>query len=479
MPVSAAEGLHDEFKTQSPLRQIPWLLVTVYGMPIDDVNLTLDLVAPLRTAPLPQLLKKLKRTSTYVVEGIDPPQLQDYAVPQICREPSPPLSEQDAVRQRTEPEPQVRHSEAQAQESRSTASSSHESARTFQVIYGAFKGRKFTGDSLQSIQESIRDYNILSFQLGLSEEMKAKFFICIFEDAAKSHFISNVREEMSYAEIEKIMRAEFESDARRLEVHMTIRSLRIESAVSQNEDVTNDSESLNWLVMRINRLTPQFPEGFRSEENKMQFLRDAVIGREWASQAISQITTSKYSFSGFVSALREVLQYSEELRRHKRVSSPSFGKDFGPLLYQQYGQPPRSVSKFKPRLSQHNAPRRMGILPRRNSLDRSGKRMRCHLCGSDSHLQRFHSEAIKQENRHRLASRENSIHIISDLVNGIDEMVLKQDTDIPDVNCGMGTEDYAETAENLESVNLFDQLTSSYSDEKETAPPDNTSEYAE
>ena len=40
--------------------------------------------------------------------------------------------------------------------------------------------------------------------------MKAKFFICIFEDAAKSHFIANVREEMSFAEMETIMRVEFE-----------------------------------------------------------------------------------------------------------------------------------------------------------------------------------------------------------------------------------------------------------------------------
>ena len=179
---------------------------------------------------------------------------------------------------------------------------------------------------------------------------------------------------------------------------------------------------------------------------------------EWASQAISQIKTSKYSLSGFVSALCAGLQYSEELRRHKRVSPPSFGKDFGPLLYQQYGRPLRSVSKFKPRLSQHSAPRHMGILPRRNPLDRSGKRMRCHLCGSDSHIQRFHSEAMKQETRHRLASGENSIHIISDLVNGIDDMLLKQDTDIPDVNCGMGTDNYAETAENVESVNLLINL---------------------
>ena len=192
------------------------------------------------------------------------------------------------------------------------------------------------------------------------------------------------------------MRMEFESDARLLQVHMTLLSLRIETAVSQNEDVANESDALNWLVKRINRLSPQCPEGFRSEENKIQFLRDPVIGREWASQAISQITTSKYSFNGFVSALREGLQYTEELHRHKQVSPPPLSKDLGPLLYQQYGRSPPSVSKFKPRWSQDNASNRGSTFLCKNSLYRNGRRVRCNLCGSDSHLQRFHSEALKK-----------------------------------------------------------------------------------
>ena len=94
--------------------------------------------------------------------------------------------------------------------------------------------------------------------------MKAKFLICIFEDAAKSHFISNCREERTFTEMEKVMRDELDSDARRLQVNMTLRGLRVERVMSENENVVDESDALNWPVKRINKLTPQCPEGLRS-----------------------------------------------------------------------------------------------------------------------------------------------------------------------------------------------------------------------
>ena len=202
----------------------------------------------------------------------------------------------------------------------SRSASSQDSARTVQAIYGTFKDKTFSGDALQSIEETIRDYNILGNQLLLRDEMKAKFLMCIFEEAAKSDFISNCREDITFTEMEKVMRDEFESDARRLHVNMALRGLKVERVMSENENVVDGSDALNWLVKCINNLKPQFPEGFRSQDNKIQFLRHADIGIEWASQAISQITTSKYSFKGVISALREGLQYGEEVRRHESAA---------------------------------------------------------------------------------------------------------------------------------------------------------------
>ena len=198
---------------------------------------------------------------------------------------------------------------------------------------------------MKSIEETIRDSNILGDQLFLIDEMKVKFLIRKFQDAAKFHVIANCREYMTFTDIEKLIRDEFESDSRGLQLHMTLRGLRVERVLSENENFVDESDGFTGLVKRINTLAPKCPDGFRSHNNKIQFLSDSVIGNEWASQAISQITTPKYSFNGFVSALREGLKYGEEVKRHKSAACSTDQQTF----YQQYGRPPRSVVEFPPK----------------------------------------------------------------------------------------------------------------------------------
>ena len=65
-----------------------------------------------------------------------------------------------------------------------------------------------------------------------------------------------------------VMRTEFESDIKLLQVYMTLRGLRIERVFSENEDVINETDALNCIVKRINKLATQCTKGFGHEENK-------------------------------------------------------------------------------------------------------------------------------------------------------------------------------------------------------------------
>ncbi len=56
------------------------------------------------------------------------------------------------------------------------------------------------------------------------------------------------------------------------------------------------------------RPLPTVSSEFRSEPQKLRFLRNAVVGVEWADQAVSQCTTAEYTFSKFATSLREALQ---------------------------------------------------------------------------------------------------------------------------------------------------------------------------
>ena len=103
--------------------------------------------------------------------------------------------------------------------------------------------------------------------------MKSRFFTCIFEDATKSYFIASYSEDVKFGETRMLVRTEFESDARRLQAHMTLRGLQIESFMPENDEVIDEPDALSWIIKRINKLYPQFPDVLRSEENKIHFLR--------------------------------------------------------------------------------------------------------------------------------------------------------------------------------------------------------------
>lgn len=260
------------------------------------------------------------------------------------------------------------------------------------------------------------------------------------------------------------MRTEFESDARRLEVHLTLRGLRLERVISENEDVADSSEALNWLVRRINKLTPQCPEGFRSEDNKIQFLRDAVTGKDWASQAISQINTSKYSLNGFVSALREGLQYDEEVKRMK-VLDPAEQQ----TLFTRYGRPPSHVTKFGPKQNSNSSGPRFGGqsrgrglthgTTRKNPLDSQGKRIIFKLCGSDSHFARHCPPgAVNRFTRNRIDTGEQPVHVLTDIVKELEHINHAAEDSQGDADT---SHDHGANDLTNESINVYDELISS------------------
>ena len=71
---------------------------------------------------------------------------------------------------------------------------------------------------------------------------------------------------------------------------------------------------MSKIVTIIESMTPQCPPHFRSEPHKITYLRNAVLGQQWARTPISNIVTAQYTFNGFVTALRESMQLEEEIK---------------------------------------------------------------------------------------------------------------------------------------------------------------------
>lgn len=91
-----------------------------------------------------------------------------------------------------------------------------------------------------------------------------------------------------------------------------------------DQNISDDAAGLAKLVKHVNFLTPLCPPNFQSDSNKICFSRHAVLEKSWAERATSNITTTNFTFSTFVTALREQLQ----LQREKKEQSSTFQLHF-------------------------------------------------------------------------------------------------------------------------------------------------------
>ena len=89
-------------------------------------------------------------------------------------------------------------------------------SRKATYIFQYFKDNNFTGDLSQSIEMTLRDYNVCSRQHRLSTKQKADFFINVLSGPARTFFFNNARDNMSFEEMARMMTGEYNSDSRQL-----------------------------------------------------------------------------------------------------------------------------------------------------------------------------------------------------------------------------------------------------------------------
>ena len=302
-----------------------------------------------------------------------------------------------------------------------------EDTRKATYVHQHFSGRKFAGDLSQSVELLLRDYETCARQHRLTSGQKADYFSNVLEGPALTFFLNTYVPGMTYEEISEAMKREYNSDSRQLQVQSTLEGLRLDSFMAANS-LSTESEGLNKMVEYIERLAPQCPPGFRSNENKIRFLRSAVLGYEWALAPIRNIVTHRYKFNAFVTALHESLQLSNEL---KSARSPEFASRFtnmdeeeaAMVFFQRYGRHPRDVSKYgsrrtAPRDRSQQAFNRDNLL----SFEEARRRNECRKCRAKwDPGHRCEPGSIIKNARNRLRQGEPHVHILGDTLLDLEE----------------------------------------------------------
>ena len=187
-------------------------------------------------------------------------------------------------------------------------------------INSYFSSKQFSGHISQSIALTFRDYYHCALLYNLDDASMATNFASALADPARAYFLSNVQPGMSFSEIEKLMNAEYNSNSRQIQFHRLFASLRIDE-IKEEKNLSSHQETLKDIIQTIDKLVPQCPPTFRSGDNKINFLRKAVIGQEWAKLAIANVDSGDVSWGQFTTNLHAAMSLRKEMEETEEKKS--------------------------------------------------------------------------------------------------------------------------------------------------------------
>jgi len=290
---------------------------------------------------------------------------------------------------------------------------------------------RFSGKVGEDINEFINSYSEACLDFEMNATQKLKFFHRIFEGEAKTFYRNNIAHKVgSFNEAIVVMRNEYSSIARQNRVRKFLQGLSLRSIMREKR--LSVSESLDHLREVISKYAPQGPENHRSENDKIEYLSDALVGTDWAKPVLAQSTSASpaWSFQQLFTALDTAWLHEQREKDSKAKSSSSSlvpsslpGVNF---VGQQrtYGIPRRHGSKS-------SNPRRFeGTDQRLNQKDKYGNIRQCNNCGSKYHLMRDckHPPKITQNVNRILKTNPRSVkHVLFELCQQTEELINYED----------------------------------------------------
>ena len=135
------------------------------------------------------------------------------------------------------------------------------------TVESYFKEKKFTGSLTQSMDNLIRDFYICSVQQALNPSRMSLFSVNALADPARQYSLTHCSSNMSSQEIVTIMRRQYSSETRKLQIQSEMDSLDL-SVYMHNNDIKNARIGLSRIIEPINSLDPQLPAGFGDDAHK-------------------------------------------------------------------------------------------------------------------------------------------------------------------------------------------------------------------
>lgn len=305
-------------------------------------------------------------------------------------------------------------------------------------ISGLFnKENRFTGDLKQSIHVTLQTYEMTAHHYKLTPDQKVNFFVYALGGPAKLFFLRTAKLGDTYERIREFMLAEYNSDARQLQVEGQLQQLRLRHLMAE-ENIADVSKGLSALVVKIEELTPQCHPEFQTDRHKIRYLADAVAEfSEWSLGPIENINSLQYTFTRFVTALHESIQAKARVKMLQGESGAS-----GRMAHThvaEYTRNPRHLRRDRNQSGRKFSKKTgSGTL----SFDEARRLGVCRRCGETwTPNHRCRPGAIRNHARKRIENGESAVHIVACLTEELEHDNCSSDDDPNDTHHALDVSD--------------------------------------
>lgn len=172
---------------------------------------------------------------------------------------------------------------------------------------------KFSGDPNECLDDFVADYELVCRDYGLSRMQMLRYFYNLLSGDAKRFYLNELVHVVdTYDSMVMRLRNEYHSDVRQSQARNKLASLRMKAFESKGMSVEAALTSTYQAVLTGSKLLPPSHSG---EVFRVEYLRDAVVGYDWATEPLSRVSTHKLGFQKLYGELQAALFQHQEAKR--------------------------------------------------------------------------------------------------------------------------------------------------------------------
>jgi hypothetical protein len=339
-----------------------------------------------------------------------------------------------------------------------------------QAISAAFREKTFTSSLGQNLLEFIERFEAICESNAIAAEFKSSMIHFMLSDAPLRAYNVTIKPyKETYAERIDALKGLFLSpDAAQRSLQQRD-SLKFNDFLPQNIppwDQERHRESFGKLADQIQDLTTRCPPGFNEAIHATQCLRVALERYDWAKGPIGRLIDNP-TYTQFVMNCALALHQHCAQQKAAHTQSPPSNQLFveeqdimyqKPLAQSQYGMIRRNKKgiAFPAHLrGRTNVRKHFDPITGKNRKDRKGDIMKCHDCGSDSHVAYEKMCKIEDVMRHHYVRSQNGERLSNIYFEHLEGLYDSGSTSNDITTSSDGAEEFQEDTTEVDENNTF------------------------